>query len=1338
VTYTQTDIAARLQNVRCEADGSASADCFVCEGEGHPGHRLKFFIGPDGTITGVACDRYAPAGIEINREHCRPVRDLLNLSPERRPAQVTRTLFDGDHQITLEAEHVSKQTQFLTVRNGCGVLFSNELRLTRMDERAAFVRDIPDLTPEERDTVGHELIQLLDDFRQVRKAADEAPDEDEGRKSAATQLIAIASAAVLFHDPDGDGYAMLEIAGHKEVWPLKSKGFKRWLAREYFTQTGKAAPSQSMGDALGVLEGKSNWDGPERQVFTRIAEKDGKIYLDLCDEQFRAVEIDKSGWRVVAVPPVDFRRSKGQLALPEPERGGKATDLLPFLNIAKEDWILIAADIVASLRWSGPFPILVLNGGQGSAKSTTARVVISLTDPHSTPLRSEPREERDFVISVKNRWNTALDNMSRIPQWLSDSMCRISTGGGLSLRQLYSDDDEVHFSVMRPLTLTSIEELATKPDLLERSLVVNLPRIEDTARMEEREFWPAFEKARPRILGAFLDAVSSALRNLDKVKLLKKPRMADFAVWSTAAEEALGGETGSFMRAYLRNCSKATDIALEASPVAEALSAFAEFNAVNTPWEGTAKELYARLEEGIDEAERRRRKDQKWPATPKGLSGALRQLEPSLRTRGIILTFDLPRTDKKGSRKLKIEKTSQPSPEPENPAEDGKKKDRENASEPSDRQNEPQAVCSQSESSDAFSDASSDDPEADAFFTEFDRLASQASDASYEFTDDPLTHFAETTVRKEPAEPEEFAAEKSVSDGSDAFFRDLISLENTEFISLDTEVTGFDRKAGAGYSFHTARSVRMLGLSASADGKAAGYTEDPETWQRVLSGPGQRSIFFNAHFDLAVLKSQNLTPPESWEDVAIVHRLLNEEGAHDLKSLEVSLLGLPERPGYEQSWRERMINPDGWAEYAAMDARSTFRLWQLLEPQLRDQGLLKIYQLEKLLLPVVMEMEETGMLIDVKALQQAEKEFRSQLARIKSDIFSLTGNRFNLSAHDSLAKILQKQFGLKLELTTEGGKPSVSAEALEALAGQHPIIPLLLEHRSIEKLARDFIKKLPGLTDKQGRIHASYNPLGAVSGRFTANHPNTQQMPRSSGPAQVLRKAFIAAPGHRLVVADWSQVELRILAHFTGDNGLCEAFAQDADLHRRAAAKMFHKSDETVSPQERTIAKTINFGLSYGMGAPGLFKGLNAKGLKVTMGECRSFIQAWNRSYPGVKNFFDELGRTARRQGYVTTFAGRRRRMNADGSNELSVKNSVIQGTGADLLKRSMVRLYGALPEGARMICCVHDEIVTECREEQAEEVRALMVEIMQSAPEGFTVPLKVDAKIAGNWGEAK
>src|SRR5581483_10148985 len=401
-------------------------------------------------------------------------------------------------------------------------------------------------------------------------------------------------------------------------------------------------------------------------------------------------------------------------------------------------------------------------------------------------------------------------------------------------------------------------------------------------------------------------------------------------------------------------CSKGTDIALEASPVAEALSAFAEFNAVNTPWEGTAKELYARLEEGIDEAERRRRKDQKWPATPKGLSGALRQLEPSLRTRGIILTFDLPRTDKKGSRKLKIEKTSQPSPEPENPAEDGKKKDRENASEPSDRQNEPQAVCSQSESSDAFSDASSDDP---------------------------LTHFAETTVRKEPAEPEEFAAEKSVSDGSDAFFRDLISLENTEFISLDTEVTGFDRKAGAGYSFHTARSVRMLGLSASADGKAAGYTEDPETWQRVLSGPGQRSIFFNAHFDLAVLKSQNLTPPESWEDVAIVHRLLNEEGAHDLKSLEVSLLGLPERPGYEQSWRERMINPDGWAEYAAMDARSTFRLWQLLEPQLPDQGLLKIYKLEKLLLPVVMEMEETGMLIDVKALQQAEKEFRSQLAR---------------------------------------------------------------------------------------------------------------------------------------------------------------------------------------------------------------------------------------------------------------------------------------------------------------------------------------------------------------------
>jgi len=279
---------------------------------------------------------------------------------------------------------------------------------------------------------------------------------------------------------------------------------------------------------------------------------------------------------------------------------------------------------------------------------------------------------------------------------------------------------------------------------------------------------------------------------------------------------------------------------------------------------------------------------------------------------------------------------------------------------------------------------------------------------------------------------------------------------------------------------------------------------------------------------------------------------------------------------------------------------------------------------------------------------------------------------------------------------------------------------------------------MPKMADKDGRVHPSFNQLGASSGRFTCSGPNVQQLPRSSGDAKVLRAAFIAGPGRKIVGADWSQIELRVLAHFSKDKALNSAFASDDDLHTRTASLMFKKPEAQITKAERGAAKSINFGICYGLGAPGLHKNLNANGIVATQDECKEFIAAYRRSYPGISRFLNAIKTVAWEQGFAKTLFGRRRRLDADGGNELSVKNAVIQGSAADIAKDAMFRLHAALPAGAYLIAMIHDEFVVECEDSQAEEVRALMVEVMSKQPDGFTVPLKVDAQIGDNWGKCK
>lgn len=485
-------------------------------------------------------------------------------------------------------------------------------------------------------------------------ATDKAADGKAERKSQATILVELASGLELFHTPEGEVFATLDVTDHYETWPLKSTGFRDWLMRRFYESEGKTPSTQSYQDALGVLYGIARYESEPQEVYTRVAEHDGAIYLDLCDAAWHVVCIDSDGWRVVNEPPVKFRRTRGMLPLPMPESGGKIALLRLFINVTDEHWPLVLAWLVAAYRPGRPFPVLALHGEQGSAKSTTARVLRALIDPNKAALRSEPRNEHDLMIAATNGWLIGLDNLSRVQTWLSDALCRLSTGGGFATRELYANNDEVIFDAMRPVMLNGIEELATRSDLLDRALVLNLPTIPEDRRRSEADVWGEFEEARPLILGALLDAVSVALRNLAGVKLDRLPRMADFALWAVAAERTLNLSDGVFLRAYLGNRSAANELALEASPVAVAIVSLLDRE---ISWKGTASELLAALNlEATEDAQRQR----SWPTSPQRMSGLLRRLAPNLRAAGIHVA-NQSREGGSGRRMITLEKTCDPS-----------------------------------------------------------------------------------------------------------------------------------------------------------------------------------------------------------------------------------------------------------------------------------------------------------------------------------------------------------------------------------------------------------------------------------------------------------------------------------------------------------------------------------------------------------------------------------------------------------------------------------------------------------------------------------------------------
>ena len=452
----------------------------------------------------------------------------------------------------------------------------------------------------------------------------------EDKKNQAQIIIELCSDMKFFHDEIGEGYAQMKNDGHYELWLINSKRMKFILMDRYMMANKDKVPSEnSLKEATSALEAKAVLRGEKVKIHTRVAETDDAIYIDLCNEDWEVIEIKKDGWKIISEPPVHFKRSDIMQPLPIPTKNGNIDDLKDFVNYENEtDYKLIIAWLLSTLKENIPFPLLNIQGEQGSAKSTTTKALRSLIDPSSLPLRALPKDEQTLAISANNTWVLAYDNLSGLSASMSDSLCKMSTGGGMSVRELFTTGEEAVFNIMRPGILNGIDDIAQRPDLLDRSIVINSPSIPEEKRKLEKDFWKEFDKKKASILGALCDAVSVGLEELPHTTMDKHPRMADFALWVTACEKGLCWESGEFMEAYNGNRDTAIDQGIESDPFALAV---VELMKEDKEWIGNASQLIAEAGRFTDE---QTRKSKAFP-TARGVRNRLKRINPSLRRKSI-------------------------------------------------------------------------------------------------------------------------------------------------------------------------------------------------------------------------------------------------------------------------------------------------------------------------------------------------------------------------------------------------------------------------------------------------------------------------------------------------------------------------------------------------------------------------------------------------------------------------------------------------------------------------------------------------------------------------------
>lgn len=586
----------------------------------------------------------------------------------------------------------------------------------------------------------------------------------------------------------------------------------------------------------------------------------------------------------------------------------------------------------------------------------------------------------------------------------------------------------------------------------------------------------------------------------------------------------------------------------------------------------------------------------------------------------------------------------------------------------------------------------------------------------------------------------------------------LDKLRAAPYWVLDTETDGLDYM-----------TANLIGLSfATAAGEAAylpvahDYLDAPDQLDRdtvlarlkpLLEDTDSRKVGQNLKFDQSILARYGIELRGIWSDTMLESYVLNSvAGRHDMDSLSERHLGHQTITFEEVAGKGKnqltfnQIPLEQAATYAAEDADVTLRLHEVLWPQLEQEaGLASVLQeMEVPLLSVLSRMERNGVLIDPALLGRHSMELTTRLAELESKAHELAGEPFNLASTKQLQGILFEKLGLPVLKKTPGGAPSTNEEVLAELALDYPLPAVLLEYRGLAKLKSTYTDKLPQMINPAtGRVHTSYHQAVTATGRLSSTDPNLQNIPVRNEEGRRIRQAFIAGAGNQIIAADYSQIELRIMAHLSGDAGLLRAFSEGKDIHRATAAEVFGLPLEQVSAEQRRSAKAINFGLIYGMSAFGL-----ARQLGIGRNDAQRYMDLYFERYPGVLTYMERTREQAHAQGYVETLFGRRLQlpdirsrnaMRRKGAERAAI-NAPMQGTAADIIKRAMLAVdtWLATPEaeGIRMIMQVHDELVFEVPQEKVALCSTKVRELMQHSA-ALDVPLLVEVGVGDNWDQA-
>ncbi|MFT2110449.1 DNA polymerase I [Marinomonas sp. 2405UD68-3] len=584
----------------------------------------------------------------------------------------------------------------------------------------------------------------------------------------------------------------------------------------------------------------------------------------------------------------------------------------------------------------------------------------------------------------------------------------------------------------------------------------------------------------------------------------------------------------------------------------------------------------------------------------------------------------------------------------------------------------------------------------------------------------------------------------------------LDKIIQADLIAFDTETTSLNYM-----------KAEIIGVSFSIEEGTAcyipvahDYEDAPEQLDRdwvlaqlkpILEDANKAKVGQHIKYDANVLANYDIKLQGIKHDTMLESYTLNSVGnRHDMDSLAKKFLGhtcvsfeeLAGKGKKQKTFNE--IDLEQAAFYAAEDADITLRLHNAIWPQVeKHPSVASVFtDIECPLIPVLASMEQTGTLIDPERLHEQSAEIASRLQELEIKAHEEAGESFNLSSPKQLQVILFEKLELPVIKKTPKGQPSTAEPILQELAQDYELPRLIMEHRSLSKLKSTYTDKLPEMIQSTGRIHTSYHQAVTATGRLSSTDPNLQNIPIRTAEGRRIRQAFIAPAGHKLIAADYSQIELRIMAHLSQDKGLLDAFSKDADIHKATAAEVFEVALDEVTTEQRRRAKAINFGLIYGMSAFGL-----AKQLGISRPEAQKYIQIYFDRYPGVKHYMDSTREQAKEQGYVETIYGRRlylpdiKAKNAimRQAAERTAINAPMQGSAADIIKRAMIKMHDWLTDtdlDVTMIMQVHDELIFEVAEKDLENAQAKIVEIMQNSSQ-INVPLLVEAGAGDNWDEA-